>query len=51
MRAGIRKTESPEDVAAAVDKARRAGHKAVLLLVQHSGQRVFVTLEIRSAKD
>jgi serine protease Do len=46
MRAGVQKTDTPADLSAAVDAARRAGRKSVLLLVEHGGTRLFVPLEV-----
>jgi serine protease Do len=46
MRAGAAKTDTPADLTAAVDAARHAGHKSVLLLVQHDGRQLFVPLTV-----
>ncbi len=46
VRAGERKTDTPADLSAAVDAARHAGRKSVLLLVEHGGRRLFVPLEV-----
>ncbi len=46
LQANGRKTASPADVAAVVADARRAGRDSVLLMVNHSGRRVFVPVQI-----
>jgi serine protease Do len=49
MRAGGQKTDTPADLTSAVDAARHAGRKSVLLLVEHDGRRLFVPLELSEA--
>jgi serine protease Do len=51
LRAGGRAAATATDVAAAVAEAKRQGHKDVLLLVEHSGRRLFVPLVIAPEKD
>ncbi len=46
MRAGDRKTASPDDVSAAVAEARKAGHTSVLLMVERAGRKTFVPLKV-----
>jgi serine protease Do len=46
MRAGDTATRTPQDVSAAVASARKDGRKAVLLLVAHQGQRLYVPLTV-----
>jgi serine protease Do len=50
LKAGERTTATAADVAAAVDAAKKAGHKDVLLLVDHNGRNLFIPLEIPADK-
>jgi serine protease Do len=50
VQAGDRQTATPADVAAAVTDARRAGRKAVLLLIGRDGRNLFVALAVGDAK-
>jgi serine protease Do len=50
LRAGDRATNSAEDLKAAVDEAKKAGRKEVLVLVARNGQRTFLTLKVEDAK-
>jgi serine protease Do len=45
-RAGTSPTHSPADLAHAVDQARHAGRKEVLLMVTRGGQHIFVPVEV-----
>jgi serine protease Do len=49
VRAGETKTDTPADLSTAVDAAKHAGRKSVLLLVKHGEQRLFVPLELSEA--
>jgi serine protease Do len=49
VRAGDRPVSAPADIAAAAVQARRAGHKDVLVLVEHGGRKLFVPLQIETA--
>ena len=46
MRAGEQKTDTPDQLSSAVEAARHAGRKSVLLLVKHDGRRLFVPIEV-----
>ena len=48
VRAGAIKTNAPADVEGAVAKARRDGHKSVLLMISRGGGTMFVPLSIAS---
>ena len=50
LRAGERVAATPGDVAAAVAEAKRQGRKDVLLLVAHSGRRLFLPLAVAPDK-
>jgi serine protease Do len=49
MQAGPHAVQRPQDVATAIDEARRSGRKDVLLLVEHDGRRLFVPLAVQHA--
>jgi serine protease Do len=46
VKAGAHAANQPADVAAAVADARRDGRKSVLLLVNRSGQTIFVPVDL-----
>jgi serine protease Do len=46
LQANGRKTATPADVAAVVADARKAGRDSVLLMLSHSGRRVFVPVQV-----
>ena len=50
LQAGERRAASPEDVAAAVAEAKKAGRSNVLVLIARDGRRSFVPLEVAPAK-
>ena len=50
LQAGGRQTATPADVASAVTDAKRAGHKAVLLLIGRNGLNLFVPLAVGDEK-
>ena len=50
VRAGAIKTNAPADVEGAVAKARRDGHKSVLLMISRGGGTIFVPIKLDDAK-
>jgi serine protease Do len=50
LRAGDAKTNAPQDVASAVDEAKRDGRSSVLLMIGRGGGQLFVPLKIEQGK-
>jgi serine protease Do len=49
LRAGQERVQTPADVAAAAEAAKRAGRKDLLVLVARNGQQLYVPLAIDKA--